>query len=404
MQIKVYRGTHRIGGCVTEIKTANARIIIDMGEELPSNDCKVKKTLEIDGVTCGAEDCNAVLITHYHGDHAGMFENVLPDIPIYMGKVAKQIYSAVQGVLKTKLNKGNPEKVNTFKEFTIGKPLYFKDIKVTPYTIDHSAFDAYMLLIEAEGKRILHTGDFRMHGAKGSKMPAVFEKYCKNIDLLITEGTMLSRIGEKVMTEHELYLQADKLLNENKYVFALCSSTNIDTIAGFYNAALKNKKPFIVCEEDFQPAILNIITQNTSSPFYNFGRSKIYSYGQNLHGLMKDCGFLFLGRTNYITKKAIEAFPDSLLIYSMWSGYLDKTHPAFDEYKSDFINDALNGGCRIVNLHTSGHATVDEIKKVCQITEAKTIIPIHSENPEMIKELGVSGNVVILQDKENFLF
>lgn len=402
MQIKIYRGTHQIGGCVTEIKTANARIIIDMGEELPSIDCKVQQVLEIDGVTNGTADCNAVLITHYHGDHVGMFESVLPNIPIYMGKVAKQIYSAIQGVLKNKFNKGNPEKVNTFKEFTVGKPLYFGDIKVTPYTIDHSAFDAYMLLVEAEGKRILHTGDFRMHGARGGKMPAVFEKYCKNIDLLITEGTMLSRIDEKVMTEHKLGMQADKLLRENKCVFAICSSTNIDTIAEFYNAAIKNKRLFIVCEEDFQSEILNIVTQNSTSPFYNFGRHKIYSYGQNLHELMREHGFLFLGRTNYITKKAIEAFQNSLLIYSMWSGYLDKSHPAFDEYKSNFINNALNSGCRIVNLHTSGHASVDEIKKVCKITESKTIIPIHSEKPETLKEIGITGNVVILQDNESF--
>ena len=404
MQIKIYRGTHQIGGCVTEIKTASARIIIDMGEELPSVDCKVQQAFEIDGVTNGTADCNAVLITHYHGDHVGMFENVLPNIPIYMGKVAKQIYGVVQGVLKNKLNKGNPEKVITFKEFTAGKTLYFGDIKVTPYTIDHSAFDAYAFLIEAEGKRILHTGDFRMHGVRGSKMPAVFEKYCNNIDLLITEGTMLSRVDEKVMTEHELGMQANKLLSENKYVFALCSSTNIDTIAEFYNAAIKNKKPFIVCEEDFQTEILNIVTQNTTSPFYNFGRQKVYSYGQNLHELMRGRGFFFLGRTNYIIKKALEAFPNSLLIYSMWSGYLDKSHPAFDEYKSNFINGALNGGCRVIHLHTSGHASVDEIKKICEITQAKTIIPIHSERPELLKDVAPLSNVVILQDKESFVF
>ena len=101
--------------------------------------------------------------------------------------------------------------------------------------VDHSAFDAYMLLIEADGKRILHTGDFRMHGARGGKMPNVFEKYCKNIDVLITEGTMLSRAGEEVITERELGAQANNILRENKYVFALCSSTNIDTIAEFYN-------------------------------------------------------------------------------------------------------------------------------------------------------------------------
>ncbi len=403
MQIKIYRGTHQIGGCVTEIKTATARIIIDMGEELPSYIHAEQKPFEIDGVTHGTPDCNAVLITHYHGDHVGMFEKVLPHIPIYMGKVAKQIYGVIQNTLKAKLNKGNPQKVQDFNEYVIGKPLHFGDIKVTPYTIDHSAYDAYMLLIEADGKRILHTGDFRMHGARGSKMLAVFEKYCKNIDVLITEGTMLSRMNEQIFSEHELGLKAEELLRENKYVFAICSSTNIDTIAEFYNAALKTYKPFIVCERDFQSEILKIVTQNTLSQFYNFNRRKIYSYSKNLHTLMDEKGFLFLGRTNYATQTAIEAFPDSLLIYSMWSGYLDKTHPAFDEYKSNFINCAVRGGCRLVNLHTSGHAGSDEIKKVCEVTEAKTVIPIHTENPEKLKELGISGNIRILNDEEVFV-
>lgn len=84
----------------------------------------------------------------------------------------------------------------------------------------------------------------------------------------------------------------------------------------------------------------------------------------------------------------------------MWNGYLDKTHPAFDKYKSDFINSALLDGCKMVNLHTSGHASINEIKKVCGITKAKTVIPIHSEKPETLKELGIESNIVILQDNE----
>ncbi len=403
MQIKIYRGTHQIGGCVTEIKTDNARIIIDIGEELPSAGNTAQAPLAIDGVTCGEPDCNGVLITHYHGDHAGMFEKVLPQIPVYMGYAAKKIYATVQNALKNKLGKGNATKVIDFKGYTIGKPIYFKDIKVTPYTVDHSAFDAYMLLIETEGKRILHTGDFRMHGAKGGKMPAVFEKYCKNIDVLITEGTMLSRKGEEVIPEHRLGEQANKLLRHNKYVFAICSSTNVDTIAEFYSASIKNGKPFIVCENDFQGEILKIVTANASSPFYDFNRQKIYAYDKNLHKFMAENGFFFLGRANSITQKAIERFPDSLLIYSMWSGYLDKTHPAYDEYKSNFINKALACGCKFVHLHTSGHASVEQIETVCKITDAKTIIPIHTEHPEAFVNLKTDGAVKILNDGEAFI-
>ena len=401
MQIKVHRGTHQIGGCITEIKTAVARIIIDMGSELPRADKSESPPLNIEGVTKGKQDCDAVFITHYHGDHVGMFEAVLSGIPIYIGATAKQIYTVVQRTLKRKLDKGNPELVAGFETLEAGKPIIIKNIKITPYTVDHSAFDAYMLLIEADGKRILHTGDFRMHGARGRKMPAVFEKYAKDIDVLITEGTMLSRPNEKVLTEHELGRKAAELLRDNKNVFVLCSSTNIDTIAEFYSAAIANKKPFIVCESEFQLEILRIVTENSTSPFYNFSKQKIFTYGENLHDLMGKVGFCFIGRANYITQKALGAFPDNLLIYSMWSGYLDKKHAAFDEYKCRFIDKATAAGSQLMQLHTSGHATTEDIKKVCEITQAKTVVPIHCEGPENFRLLGINADIILLQDGES---
>ena len=397
MQIKIFRGTHQIGGTVTEIKSGNTRIIIDFGAELPSME---SAPLDIDGVTQGSPDCDGIFITHYHGDHVGMVEKVLPSIPVYMGVAAKRIYGIVQNTLKTKLDKGNPELVYLFRTFEVGKPVQIKDIKITPYMIDHSAFDAYMFLIEAEGKRVLHTGDFRMHGARGRKMPAVFEKYAKNIDVLITEGTMLSRLDEEVICEHELGLRAKKILRDNKNVFVLCSSTNIDTIAEFYSAAISNKRPFIVCDE-FGLEILRAVTENSKSSFYNFDRQKIYIYGGNLHDCMRERGFCFLGRANFITQKALEAFPDNLLIYSMWKGYLDKSHPAYDEYKSAFIERAVKNGSRFEYLHTSGHASAEQIKRVLEITNAKTVIPVHSEKPELLTSLCASEKVRVLQDGES---
>ena len=67
-----------------------------------------------------------------------------------------------------------------------------KDIRITPYFVSHSAADAYMFLVEADGKRILHTGDFRQHGYLGKGLLPTLEKYIapQGIDVLITEGTI----------------------------------------------------------------------------------------------------------------------------------------------------------------------------------------------------------------------
>jgi ribonuclease J len=409
MKITVHRGTHQIGGCITEIKTKQAKIIIDMGAELPSAAKKGNTKLNIEGVTAGTPACDGVFITHYHGDHVGLFEKVLPGVPLYMGQTAKQMFLVLQRTLKKLQDKGrpefrgNPELVEKFKTFTERKTITINDLKITPYTIDHSAFDAYMFLLEAESKRVLHTGDFRMHGARGSKMPAVLQKYARNIDVLVTEGTMLSRPAEKIMTEHELGRQAKRLLNANKSVFVLCSAMNIDTIAGFYNAAITNKRLFIVCTDDFQLEILRIVTKNSRSPFYDFNRQKIYTYAENLHAMMDRRGFCMLGSANGTMKKALEAFPASLLIYSMWDGYLNKNHAAFNARASEFVEKAVAAGSRCIHLHTSGHAAAEDLKKVCAITQAKIVAPIHCEKPEAFRQLGINSKIQILQDGESLI-
>ncbi len=47
---KIYRGTHQIGGCITEITTEKTRIIIDFGTVLPYRNGKMpKENLVIEG-------------------------------------------------------------------------------------------------------------------------------------------------------------------------------------------------------------------------------------------------------------------------------------------------------------------------------------------------------------------
>ena len=145
MQIIIHRGSHQIGGIATEIRTASTRILIDMGDELGMESDFISKPLSIRGVTDSNSTCDAVLFTHYHGDHIGQMMNVRKDIPLFMGSLAKEIILATikdKDCLKLLV-----EKANTFLP---GKVLQIGDIFVTPFSVDHSACDSYMFLIEAD--------------------------------------------------------------------------------------------------------------------------------------------------------------------------------------------------------------------------------------------------------------
>ena len=86
MQIIVHRGTHQIGGCATEIRTDNTRILIDFGAALPDGRGNTPDdALEIDGLNIGKPNFDGVFLTHYHADHLGLISQIPAEIPVYMG-------------------------------------------------------------------------------------------------------------------------------------------------------------------------------------------------------------------------------------------------------------------------------------------------------------------------------
>lgn len=90
MQITIHRAA-QIGGQITRISTANACIIIDLGHNLPKRADDEDPYDDDRAVAELTNGCSAILYTHYHGDHIGLFHHVPGDIPQYIGEVAKQV-------------------------------------------------------------------------------------------------------------------------------------------------------------------------------------------------------------------------------------------------------------------------------------------------------------------------
>ena len=69
-------------------------------------------------------------------------------------------------------------------------------------------------------------------------------------------------------------------------------------------------------------------------------------------------------------------FTDSVLFYSLWSGYRDKPEMA------GFLSRCRELGMKEVTLHSSGHATPEEIQQLLERVHPKTIIPVHTLCPD----------------------
>ena len=427
MEIIIHRGTHQIGGCVTEIKTEEARIIIDMGTPLPGSKTEnelgaaEEEVIALPGVTVPvvmdgeadknengqmikSQTCDAVFITHYHGDHIGRIDTLLPELPLYMGEAAGNIYSIYCN------RTDQAEKVNRLHDahfYKPGRSIQIKDITVTPLLTSHSALDAYMLLIEAEGKTVLHTGDFSLHGVEGKKWLEAVKKHLEeknitSIDYLICEGTMLPDQKRTSPTEMDVIGQIDTLMKKYKKIFVLCSSTHIDRIAEFYH--YRNYHAPMVSDL-YQNIILQYVTKNygNTKPFYRI--KDAYAYfpdyvkaieNPKLQDWMDERGFVALIRPNYWSKWMLEHYydeKDSAIVYSMWSGYL-KEGPAKNEYLCDFLKPYKITAF----IHAGGHALPEEIKEFVDTVNPSHIIPIHTEHPDAMRELLPEREIELLED------
>src|SRR5206468_9847085 len=99
-----------------------------------------------------------------------------------------------------------------FREVVSQTPVQVGDCRITPLAVDHSIYGSVAFLIEAEGKAVLYSGDFRNHGRKPGMIRDLLDHLKKNIvDVLICEGTHFGSDKEQGLTEYELEEQITDL-------------------------------------------------------------------------------------------------------------------------------------------------------------------------------------------------
>lgn len=113
MKITIHRGINQIGGCITEIATEEARIMIDLGQNLPDNQGNVNDSLQskvaIEELCAGVD---AIFYTHYHGDHVGLMGFVPASVRQFIGAEAKEVM-----LVKAKYLRQDKEKTALLETF-----------------------------------------------------------------------------------------------------------------------------------------------------------------------------------------------------------------------------------------------------------------------------------------------
>ncbi len=260
MRVQIHRGAREIGGSCIEVETAGERIHLDAGLplNLPAGSSPIPLKIDL-GSLC------TIIISHPHLDHYGLLP-WMPSVPVVMGATSRRILRTAAPFT------GQPAIDLERSDLVDGKPMEMGPFRITPYLIDHSAYDSYALLLEADGKRLFYSGDFRTHGCKQGVAERLISSPPTNIDILLLEGTTLGWTVENnpPKTEDELedaFYHIFKATDGLALVHA--SGQNIDRIVSIYRACIKTGRILVI---DLYVALILEATENPKIPQSHWDR------------------------------------------------------------------------------------------------------------------------------------
>jgi ribonuclease J len=392
MRLRIHHGAEQVGGNCIELEYDGERILLDLGLPLDS----APQMPEVQGLTTGEPSLLGVVLSHPHLDHYGLLPAARPNLPVWLGAGAIRLLEiaapfAPAGAV--------PQAMTGYRDrqsFTLGP------FRITPYLMDHSAYDAHALLVEAGGKRVLYSGDFRGHGRKAP----VFERFLANppadVDLLLMEGTTLSRADGPSLSEAEVETEAAAIMGQTPGpVLACFSAQNIDRFVSFYRASVRAGRTFVMdayLANLIRGLELRSLPNPTTDP-----RSRVFLPATQKRMIMASSRFDLIEpfRARRIFRDELAAHPDRFammfrasmtgdlngldlaggsLIYSLWPGYLERDRTDLREW-------AREHGLAFHLIHGSGHASPNDLRRMAAAVRPKRLMPIHSAVPARYGEL-----------------
>lgn len=423
MKVTIHRGAKEIGRTCIELQSGNSKILIDFGlplvdenrEQFDSKKIKNKSQEDliksgvlpaIKGLYKGEQPAfDAILLSHPHQDHYGLLSFVNPEIRIYLSAGCKELIKVSYYFSQTQFEPDNVIVVDKWRPFKKG------NFTITSYLVDHSGFDALAFLIESEGKRIFYSGDFRGHGRKSVLFNSILKNPPKNIDYLILEGTTLGRQNGQYHSETDIENELTRLLRDNRSLFFIaCSSQNIDRIVSIYRACVKTDRIFVI--DPYTALILHKLKEiSRHIPQFDWGKNiRLFFVPNRYTKKMAQDKSLFKFKSAKITYQEIQSIKERLvvkdsyttrwifarknevlnstLIYSMWDGYWPQVEPFWNKHNVP-----------VINIHSSGHAYIEELERFVKAVNPKYIIPNHTFYPDKYFEL-FGSRIKIIHDKE----
>lgn len=410
----IHRGADEIGGiCIEVAADDGTRILLDLGMPLHDEhgddyppDTAQSPTAELvrDGVLRDipglyADDPTAprfaaIVLTHAHLDHYGLAHHAHPDTPVYASGGTLALLEVGRVFFR------DAAQPTDIRPLPGDGPLRLGPFTLTDIPVDHAAPDSRAVLVEADGQRLLFSGDLRAHGRTGWRFDAMLsDERLRGVEWLLLEGTTLGRStdshglrSERDVEEELVGLARDR----DRVVVVVASGQNLDRLVSCYRAAVRTGRELVV--DPYQAFVLmKLAPLSDAIPQFTWEKVRVGF----VHGLverLKAAGmmdlarkmaaeakvkpaeiaaeprrFLLCARGSRPTTKLLDVIgADRVrLVWSMWSGYWKRGGAMRDWCERH--------GVAAHFVHSGGHAWPEDLERLIQAIEPKQLEWVHTE-------------------------
>ncbi len=400
MRARIHRGAREIGGNCVELEAGGKRLVLDLGRPLDSEPHADVALPTVSGLSAHNDRALlGVVISHPHQDHYGLVDQVDPSVPIYIGRAAAALLDAAVFFTPSGI------KLRPSGYLEDRTPLTLGPFTITPYLVDHSAFDSYALLVEGDGRRVFYSGDFRAHGRKASLIRKLCERPPDGVDVVLLEGTHVRGDDSRTigLSESEVEVEMAITFRSTRGLAVVFSSTqNIDRLVTVYRACKRAGRELVI---DLYTAAVAAATDRDTIPQPGFPGLRVYVpnrqrilvkrsrefervdalrrhriYPEEIRERAGELVMLVQGST--LAELALADCPEgATAIWSLWPGYLDG--------QSGMRAACLleKNGVPLVHLHASGHARIEDLQALAAAMAPAHVVPIHTSAPERFSAL-----------------
>lgn len=402
MRARIHRGAHEIGGSCVELEAGGKRLVIDLGRPLDAGWGEDVALPEIEGLIKASDSLLGVVISHAHPDHYGLLDQLPDPVPIFIG-------AASEAILKEAAFFGPGFAIPDVAGHLVHKePMQLGPFRVTPLLADHSAFDAYSLVIEAGGRRLLYSGDLRAHGRKPRAFSRLLSDPPGHVHAMLLEGTRLSRPQASDDDDDEQAVERRMLefMRETRgLVLALYSPQNVDRYVGMYRAALQAGRDLVI--DLYTAGVAEATGCFQTIPQATWDRVRVY-VPQAQRVRVKNTGefsrvdrvrakrlfaedliaqperYVLTFRASMIPeveRLGAQALDGAGAIWSMWPGYLNR------ESSSALRTFLDRAQIPLAIAHASGHARVKDLRRLAEAVAPDRVVPIHTAAPHAYSQI-----------------